>query len=212
MLVYDFDEFYVFSLRKAGSTSIQAWAEAQSIPVTDIDFFNTSKNIYSFWRPTYDRILTGINTALNLMSWPGQDTIACRVRFYHNLYCLIETRDMKTEHELNKHTKLLTEYTGNAVNNITWIFMEDIGKFDQYIYAKYSKRYNPIGHLNAGSGDDWFNTNTFRTKSAEFGELIKVAAQIINKEPPFLEFLEEYASQDEIPDKVHTIQELIANM
>lgn len=194
------DKFILISSPKMGSTSIEEWAarsddiQSDDIQKSDINFETESRDIYAIWRDPFERIVTGLNTAFNLIAWNivKEDSDDLYLEYLAQVAQFSDTldftgRSIVTERhgELTEvfpiaiHTRVLQD-TFLTSDRINWIRLEDLSKLHLFLNNKYESNYPPIGHCNKGDLSDNPNPETTNlTSFAEFQSLIEASPHII---------------------------------
>ena len=198
------DDFIIVAPRKTGSISVEEWAVEHNIDLIERHELESSignRDVYCLWRPTYDRIITGLNMAFNILAWEeiNEDTPELHAAYMRYLEEFACTLDFTSPEPVLYHTQLLQK-----IENVQWIHLGQLRLFHLYLNQKYNKQYASFPHSNRGDGADLPNPQ--HTNLVKKLKLI----DILNDYPDILLAVQARVSADILPNSIINLKKFVS--
>jgi hypothetical protein len=193
----------IHRLPKLGSTSLKHWLP-DDISVEPV------VHRYAVWRPSYERILSGLHTGFNTVAGstiqkryrseiafnPPEETL---LEYHKELYmdayhAWCENMSFyDAPHKILEHTRLLPDML-NCDLYIQWIHLDQLDLLPTYLNNKHNLNLPPIDNKNNTKTDNSRTVSNLQPKAMLLG--------LMKKNPNISLTIEKYSKNDYIPAKI----------
>jgi len=200
------DDFVILALPKVGTTSIVRWREENNIEnVPNEEKWWRSKgrryetkDVFFIWRPPYERLLTGLNTAFNTLAWDivQRDSPELRHAFRAAFDDFIIQHDFNSNENISDHTRLMSD---SYLRRLSYVHLDQLDIFHTYLNKRYDQNYTPFPKINRGDKSD--STRKHVSTINDFKLLLK-------SHPQTSLAINARAAQDFLPNTIINVNEL----
>lgn len=146
--VLTFPTFTICLVPKVASTSLTGWDTGIKTKVQVIDSINFNKPVYAFWRPAYDRILSGFHTDLNVRAYKDVGDEYTNEHYYQQFH-MWRSNEIG-DFSINMwHCRLLQTIFGRYIDNISFIHISQIDWLHLYLNRIYDLNFPAVLDINS---------------------------------------------------------------
>ena len=179
--------FHIVYMPKMGTTSLTQWASDEEDLTrlqldNSVDWHKVAPDdpIYTPWRPSLERVISGLYQGLFLLSSADKEPIEKHIAEW------VRNPSLLGRAQISRHTNLFkTDYGKYDYQSWNWFHLSQLGSLHTYLNNKHGTSYEKAPKLNSHLtprdlifGDDWQNKN-----------------------PKIMKLLRDHAANDYVPEK-----------